>query len=890
MPKNIYSLIVIPRKNNLLFLSTGILLTLLIFIGSIYKKDVSGSGLENLSFTSPFLAASPLIPSPVPYSVVFVSRQIPENGSIYWDEANDMPGVGPHSRFRVCSPGKLLMYKANGALITLIDGSNPTAASLYLIDVNAPDVNYAGNKIVFAGLPAAPVGEEYNTAPNSNPNAWRLYTINKDGSGLTQLTFSDMSLNYTQFGDAASGLMGYDDTDPCYLPDGRIVFSSTRYPSFAQYSGVRTTNLFVVNADGSNLHRITSERNGADRPVVDPQTGRIVYSRWWRNHRFPYDEMTTVADGDGFLFKSGLSSDRNIMVGGADMMWRNAWHAATINPDGTDIKMFAGGLQSDVANHIYGCAFTPSGDLITNFFPMFNMTEAAGFGGLRKYERGPGVYEHLFGITDISVDNYAHETDPTSYGIYNSEYAGEPDVLPDGRIMFSWCADYNQQYGLYVMNADGSGKTLIYDNPLTTELRIKAVKARTIPPIIVDSVLTFPSLLPPTIAGPFNGDGVFTFECFNVYYNDQIDVDIASAPAIGSAKTIRFFIDHQRTSPGSFPTLDWPILLNEKTIKPDGFVSEPNAPANVPLFEQLRSSNPLGYDVPRAGEPFDNGVAHVAGMNFSREGAKATCVGCHSGHSMIPVPATREDSEFTNLAPGATVEVSSSRDVTLNKHVIDRRVQKGEDWQVWNSAIGTSDNQWVLLKFPVPITIRTIVLYNVPSGGEGNSTIALNKTTVTLYSDANGLVPIISKNINNVPVNGKHATFADVIAQSVRVKLKDISGTFYGNEIGAIAEIEVVASGDISGAKLEAPSNGFSAQIFPNPVNDLLHYTLNYKPDANINVRVIDINGVVVKNFETTMDAAITEDEIFVADLAAGIYFIIFNSGIKRETFKFVKL
>ena len=209
---------------------------------------------------------------------------------------------------------------------------------------------------------------------------------------------------------------------------------------------------------------------------------------------------------------------------------------------------------------------------------------------------------------------------------------------------------------------------------------------------------------------------------------------------------------------------------------------------------------------------------------------------------------------------------------------------------MWNSAIGTSDNQWVLLKFPVPITIRTIVLYNVPSGGEGNSTIALNKTTVTLYSDANGLIPIISKNINNVPVNGKHATFADVIAQSVRVKLKDISGTFYGNEIGAIAEIEIIASGDISGAKLEAPSNGFSAQIFPNPVNDLLHYTLNYKPDANINVRVIDINGVVVKNFETTMDAAISEDEISVADLAAGIYFITFNSGIKRETFKFVKL
>ncbi|NJO85186.1 MAG: hypothetical protein HC828_22215, partial [Blastochloris sp.] len=27
----------------------------------------------------------------------------------------------------------------------------------------------------------------------------------------------------------------YDDTDPVWLPDGRIVFSSTRWPSLAMY-------------------------------------------------------------------------------------------------------------------------------------------------------------------------------------------------------------------------------------------------------------------------------------------------------------------------------------------------------------------------------------------------------------------------------------------------------------------------------------------------------------------------------------------------------------------------------------------------------------------------------------------------------------------------------
>ena len=41
------------------------------------------------------------------------------------------------------------------------------------------------------------------------------------------------------------------------------------------------------------------ERHGVDRPLVDPLTGKIVYSRWWRN----------------------------------------SWQAATINPDGTGLAM-----------------------------------------------------------------------------------------------------------------------------------------------------------------------------------------------------------------------------------------------------------------------------------------------------------------------------------------------------------------------------------------------------------------------------------------------------------------------------------------------------------------------------------------------------------------------
>jgi len=229
------------------------------------------------------------------FAILFVSRNIPRNGSVYYTATGSLPGVQPYSRFQVSAPGKLLVREGNGTIRTLIDGSNPTAASLNLIDVSAPDVSYDATKIVFAGLPAG----SYSTAPVTSPGAWRIYMINTDGTGLRQVTFSDRNIDLSQFGSVASSFVNYDDTDPAWLPDGRIVFSSTRWPSFSMYGAARTSNLYVINANGTGLHRITAERNGAERPLVDPLTGRIVYSRWWRNFRVATNNMGTIPDPQG---------------------------------------------------------------------------------------------------------------------------------------------------------------------------------------------------------------------------------------------------------------------------------------------------------------------------------------------------------------------------------------------------------------------------------------------------------------------------------------------------------------------------------------------------------------------------------------------------------------
>ncbi len=299
--------------------------------------------------------------------------------------------------------------------------------------------------------------------------------------------------------------------------------------------------------------------------------------------------------------------------------------------------------------------------------------------------------------------------DPPSYGVYVGNYAADPVVLPDGRLLISWAADIRQDYGLYIINPDGSNLTPLYDNPGTTELRSRLVQARPLPPIIPDTVTQVASLLPPLEEGPYDIDGTFTFNALNVYFNAPVDVNILNALPVGSANTIRFFIDHQRWQQrGSHESLDWPILLQELPVNPDGSVTA-TSPANVPLFEQIRTSQPE-YSVPLTGKTQvtqeKNGAAHVAGLNFGRPGEVQNCVGCHAGHSMIPVPDNPEDAKWTNLAPGASVSVSSSSNGSSeNNGLIDRRVHMSLPFndfiKYWLSNSGQDPNQqWIELTFP----------------------------------------------------------------------------------------------------------------------------------------------------------------------------------------------
>lgn len=760
----------------------------------VYLPFVAGGTVSGGPIATPAVVpASTATPtSSFPYPVVFTSRQILPGGSDYMAAAMNLAGVGAHSRFRVAAPGKLIIRNPDGSLHVLIDGSNPTPASLNLIDVSAPAVSYDGTMILFAGVPVGTV----DPPEDGEPGAWRIYEINVDGSNLHQVTGHRPTLDCSQFGSMSWICNTYDDTDPAWLPDGRIVFSSTRWPETAEYSGTRSTNLYVMNEDGTNIHRITSDKNGADRPIVDPLTGKIVYARWWRNAHEGVDDMSTIYHNNdpsqGYDQFNGLTIVPANSAGGDSNLNTNFWEATSINPDGTGLQAWRMDYRGYDANQYYGGSFTPSGGLFGNFMPMFNISEASGFGGIRRLERGFSFWTGVAGVTTAARMDFV-VTNPASQAIFRSPYFVDPDVAPNGQLVVSMAPDTNQDYGLYVMNQDGSGLSLLYVNSGTAETRARVIQARPVPPIIPDTVTAVAPLLPPPPGGPYDAGGTFTFQDLNVYFNAPVDAPIVSAPPAGSASTIRYFINQQGTSIASLPQTDWPTLLATGSVTPDGSLINTQAPADVPLFEQIHSAN--GVTIPLTHQPGGvSGAAHVAGLNFGRPGTTVQCVGCHAGHSLIPIPA---NPQFTNLAPGATVTVSSTADPSTNGGLIDRQVMNGSIFQYWRSAPGQTSGQWVQLTFPVPVTVQSVVLYNPrfeDAAVNDQSTLQIQGTTVQLFSDYADTQLAASQSTGPLGVMpGTAVPFNNVLTRSVRVNINGATGTFNGQAEVSLAEIEVIA-------------------------------------------------------------------------------------------------
>lgn len=144
------------------------------------------------------------------------------------------------------------------------------------------DVSYEGDRILFSFCQAETTPKD--TIQGQHGRYYHLYEMAADGSGLRALTDGP-----------------FNDFAPRYLPDGRIVFISTRRMGWHRCGspGCENHTLAIANADGSQPHPVSChETQEWDPAVLDD--GRIIYTRWdyVDRHAVYYEQLWAVrSDG-----------------------------------------------------------------------------------------------------------------------------------------------------------------------------------------------------------------------------------------------------------------------------------------------------------------------------------------------------------------------------------------------------------------------------------------------------------------------------------------------------------------------------------------------------------------------------------------------------------------
>jgi len=133
------------------------------------------------------------------------------------------------------------------------------------------DLSYDARRVIFAWKKAWQEG-------------YRIYEANIDGSGLRQITFPQKNEAelVEKYRARAHYHHGTDDMHPCYMPDGRICFISTRCQYGILCDGpddFTTTVLYTMDADGKNMTRLSNSSVSEASPAMMPD-GRILYTRW----------------------------------------------------------------------------------------------------------------------------------------------------------------------------------------------------------------------------------------------------------------------------------------------------------------------------------------------------------------------------------------------------------------------------------------------------------------------------------------------------------------------------------------------------------------------------------------------------------------------------------
>jgi hypothetical protein len=139
--------------------------------------------------------------------------------------------------------------------------------------IRDPAVSWDGERVIFAWKKSLEADD------------YHLYELDTRAGRLRQIT---------------SGL-GFADYEPAWLPNGDLVFASTRCVQTVDCWWTEVSNLYTCDPDGRHLRRLTFDQVHSVYPQV-LDDGRVIYTRWDYNDRgqvFPQALFQMHPDGTG---------------------------------------------------------------------------------------------------------------------------------------------------------------------------------------------------------------------------------------------------------------------------------------------------------------------------------------------------------------------------------------------------------------------------------------------------------------------------------------------------------------------------------------------------------------------------------------------------------------
>ena len=141
---------------------------------------------------------------------------------------------------------------------------------------------------------------------------FRIWEVHTDGTGLRQVSFPPPDEAEKVLRHVWRPRWHTDDIHPCYLPDGNIIFASTRHEHSILCSlALDAAGLHRMNADGTHVEQLTQSPVSEFCPVV-LDDGRVMYHRWEyvdRGQRVAKAIWTMNPDGTRSQELFGLSDD-----------------------------------------------------------------------------------------------------------------------------------------------------------------------------------------------------------------------------------------------------------------------------------------------------------------------------------------------------------------------------------------------------------------------------------------------------------------------------------------------------------------------------------------------------------------------------------------------------